>query len=107
MPRAVMMKESAVLGFFRTSPLVIAVTILGLAKEAVRERQQRSEEAKVRAQVAPAPKPKAPKVPTAPKPKAKKKAAKPKPPKPRAPRPASSQLAGAEEESYLASERDL
>jgi hypothetical protein len=39
MPRAIQTKESQVLAFFRTAPMVVAVLVLNLAKEALRERQ--------------------------------------------------------------------
>lgn len=49
MPRATKSSESQILNYFRTTPLAVAALVLGLAKDAVRERQAVSEEAKARA----------------------------------------------------------
>lgn len=53
MPRAVQSKESQILDFFRTAPLVVAVLVLNLAREAVKARGATKTPAKPK--VAPAP----------------------------------------------------
>lgn len=73
MPRAQQSKASTIVNYFRTEDLGVAETVLGLAQDAVKERKQRSTDAKARAAKASVA---AAVQPAAPKPKAKKKARK-------------------------------
>lgn len=82
MPRATQSAGSSVVDFFRKAPLELADFVMGLCKDALRERHQKSADAKERAQATiphktkgPKPKPAAAaKVKTAPKAKVKVKA---------------------------------
>lgn len=49
MPRIERSKESAIVEFFRTADLTIAVVVMGLCKDALKERTTKSDEAKARA----------------------------------------------------------
>lgn len=49
MPRSTQSRESGIVNYFKTADLAIALVVLGLAKDAVHERQVRSAEAKARA----------------------------------------------------------
>lgn len=59
MPRTTQSRESGIVNYFKTAELAIALVVLGLAKDAVAERQTRSKEAKARAQATAAPAPRA------------------------------------------------
>lgn len=49
MPRSQQSKEAAIIAFFRTAPMEVASVVLGLCREALKERTTRSVEARERA----------------------------------------------------------
>lgn len=49
MPRAEQSKAAQIVNFFRTSQIDVAAMVLGLCQDAVRERKQKSADAKARA----------------------------------------------------------
>lgn len=53
MPRAEQSKAAQIVNFFRTSQIDVAGMVLGLCQDAVRERKQRSADAKARATAGP------------------------------------------------------